>query len=426
MGQGALLGVLLIWAVSSQALQIIEEKFAADRAQLPPSYHQGLEALVRQDLAGAERAFLQASRENPKIAAPLLGLAEVAYQRHDLKASGRYLEQAAALEPANFHVQTSLGRYFALIGQYEQAEAALLKAAKQSAGTASAWIALGDFYSTFVNRPKEAVDAYQEAVKIEPKHVGAHYGLGMSFAKLGEDAKALESLRQAARLETNNLLPWLAIGQVQAKQGQLDQALTAIDQALKIQPGLAPARELRGDVLAAKGDYAAASREYELLLREAPKLANVQVKAGMLYQTLGQLDKAEQSYQAAIAADPKHALAYNNLAWLAVKRQQDLAQAASWAKKAVELAPKIAQFHDTLGWIYRAQGKLHEALNTLAQAAKLAQDDASILYHLGVVQAELGKIAQAKETLQKALATSPNSEAAEQARKLLTQLDRKG
>jgi tetratricopeptide (TPR) repeat protein len=400
MRQKILLGVLWFWAIASQALQVIDEKFLSNQAPLPPSYRQGLEALVHRDLAEAERAFLQASQENPKAAAPLLGLAEIAYQRQDPKAAERYLKQAATVEPENFHVQTSLGRYLSLIGQYEKAEATLLKAAKQSSKTASAWMALGDFYATFVNRPKEAVNAYQEALKIEPNHAGAYYGLGMSYAKLGESAKALENLRQAARLEANNPLPWLAIGQVQAKQGQLDQALTAADQALKIQPGLASARELRGDILAAKGDQAAALREYESLLREAPKLADVQVKAGMLYQALGQLDKAEQAYRAAIAANPKHALAYNNLAWLAVERQQDLAQAASWAKEAVKLAPKVAQFHDTLGWVYRAQGKLREALKALEQAAKLAPADAAILHHLEVVQEELGKTAQVKETSQ--------------------------
>jgi len=56
-----------------------------------------------------------------------------------------------------------------------------------------------------------------------------------------------------------------------------------------------------------------------------------------------------QSYKKVIQIDPKQAIAYNNLAALNLDRKQDLGHAESWAKKAVELSPEVADFHDTLG-----------------------------------------------------------------------------
>lgn len=67
--------------------------------------------------------------------------------------------------------------------------------------------------------------------------------------------------------------------------------------------------------------------------------ANVLVK-------LKQWDQAEQHYRMFLQAQPNHAIALNNLAWILRDKQPD--EALSFAKKAVELKPEWSSAHHTL------------------------------------------------------------------------------
>ncbi len=83
-----------------------------------------------------------------------------------------------------------------------------------------------------------------------------------------------------------------------------------------------------------------------------------------------------------------------------------MAEAERLARKAVELAPEVAQFHDTLAQIYRAEGKFPDSYSAMAKAAQLAPTDPMIIAHFGILQAECGDQAKAMALLAKALSQS--------------------
>ncbi len=147
-----------------------------------------------------------------------------------------------------------------------------------------------------------------------------------------------------------------------------------------MQPGLVQSGLLRADILQAKGDKAAALDQIISLARANPKRGGIQLKLGMLYQDEGRREEAEQAYRRAIQVAPKLALAYNNLAWMAVVSKNNLSQAEQWAKQALELAPQVPSYHDTLAWIYRAMGRLLEAEKVLSKAVRMKPQSAEIYY----------------------------------------------
>jgi Flp pilus assembly protein TadD len=95
------------------------------------------------------------------------------------------------------------------------------------------------------------------------------------------------------------------------------------------------------------------------------------------------------------------------------------------AKKAVELEPKVSQFQDTLGWVYRARGELDKAAEVLQKAAKIEPQQAVIWYHLGIIQAERKKTKDAEAALRQALQIQQNFPESEDARKRLAELAKK-
>lgn len=372
------------------------------------AYLRGLEKLTTGDLSGAEQAFHESQLNLPKSASPLLGLAEVAFQRKQIEAAGALIRQAVETEPDNSYAQTSLGRFLRLKKQYPEAEQAFRKAADIDTKAFEPRMALGDLYLIHFGKPEAAASAYESALNIDPQRASAHYAMGVAQAKLGNSERAVAELRKAGELEPNNPLPSLELTRVYLMLKKPDDALNAVDQAIKIDPNLVDAGLLRGDILLAKGDVAEAEKEYVDLASRHQKLAGPQLHLAMLQQHQGKNEAAIKSYQSAIAADPKLALAYNNLAWLFSSQKKNLAEAERMARKAVELAPEAAQFHDTLGWIYRANGKLAEARATLEKAVQLAPEDTSIIAHTGIVLGESGEQTKAVELLQKALSKDKN------------------
>lgn len=76
---------------------------------------------------------------------------------------------------------------------------------------ASAWFNLG-FMRDQQGHKAQAIDAFQEAVRLDPKLDRAWYGLGMAQASLGQHEAAVASLEQAGFLEPRNAPIWYALG----------------------------------------------------------------------------------------------------------------------------------------------------------------------------------------------------------------------
>lgn len=404
-----LVGVLAFWNKAwavPLGFKTVPESTLPAAQQSERYYRDGLEQLVAGDLPGAERSFRKALENHPGSVGPLLGLAEIAFKRKQLDEAGALLQQAVKISPDNPYAQTSLGRYLRLKQQYLEAREAFRKAAALDPKAVEPRMALGDLELTVFGRAKEAVDAYQSALAIDPNRAAAHYALGIAEFKLGDSERAITELRRASELEPSNPLPLLELARIYVVLKKPDDALSAVNGALKIQPSLAEASLLRGDILLAKGDLSKAEAEYKRLALRYKQLAAPRLRLAMLYQQQGRTDAAIEWYRLAIQTDTQSALAYNNLAWLLSNQKPSLAEAERLARKAVELAPDVAQFYDTLAQIYRAEGKLSNSYSAMAKAAQLAPTDPMIIAHFGILQAECGDQAKAIELLEKALSQS--------------------
>jgi cytochrome c-type biogenesis protein CcmH/NrfG len=61
-----------------------------------------------------------------------------------------------------------------------------------------------------LKRYAEAVEAYKEAIRLEPDNASAHMGLGGAYRGLDRDAEAVEAFKEAIRLEPDNASAHLA------------------------------------------------------------------------------------------------------------------------------------------------------------------------------------------------------------------------
>lgn len=107
-----------------------------------------------------------------------------------------------------------------------------------------------------------------------------------------------------------------------------------------------------------QGELDAALKEYKLA---AKKIPGAYLYIGNVHFLKKEWDEAERNYQKVISKEPQNADAANNLAWLYYTKKENLDQAETLARKAIELNPaKEKIYRDTLEKILQEKkaGKL--------------------------------------------------------------------
>jgi tetratricopeptide (TPR) repeat protein len=421
-----LVPLLLFCLLGAPALSADEAKIlsAAPATPADVAYKNGIAALHEGQLATAQKDFNLSLRLDPRHIGALLGLSEVSIRKHDYQTAGQYLKKATDIAPGNSDVKITWGHYLFFQKHYAEAETVLKEAVEIDPQSAKPHIELGNLYLIGLHDPKDAIAAYRAGLAIDPKDAQAQYALGNALVEVGDTGEAEKQFQKATRLAPKDPTMFQALGVFYASQHRFDQAIDAYSQALAVQPKFFPAYTNRGDAYFATGRMDHALNDYQAALKIVPKLADAYTKIGLIYERESKVDQAKQAYLTAINLDRKQALAYNDLAWLAATEKANLDQALVWAGKAISLAPRDANFQDTLGWVYRARGQSDKAITVLRKAATIKPENPEIFYHLGVVYSEKGRTKDAQEALSKAVAFNRDFEGSSDAKSRLAALSR--
>jgi tetratricopeptide (TPR) repeat protein len=220
--------------------------------------------------------------------------------------------------------------------------------------------ALGVAYGG-LGRYQDAIDAYKQAIRIDPDYPEAHLNLGVAYCKLGRMQEAIEDFKEAIRGKPNYAEAYNNLGFVYDTLGRLQDAIDAYKQAIKIRPDN----------------------------------ANAYYNLGLAYSKLGRISDAIDAYRQAIRIRPDDAEAHNSLAWLIATspniKDRQPNEAIRLAGRACELANyKNPTFLDTRAAAYASAGRFGEAVDTANKALSLAdalnqpQAKDTIRYHLSL------------------------------------------
>lgn len=232
-----------------------------------------------------------------------------------------------------------------------------------------AWNRLGVLYTNQA-RPREALDAFDEALKIW-KALGDHdqeartlHNQGTTYTGLGRLSESLEPLQRSLdiRSRAGNLQgqasTLTAIAWVHTLQGESAKALGLFDQAIKLreaakdEAGMAATLDRRGTALTEMGRMADAAASYQKSLKISRSLgktvwaAHTRSNLGQLYVKAGDPRKGEQYLLEALpvlhGAGDRNAEAHT-LLWLAhaARRKGDLPLALKRVEESVALVRAV-------------------------------------------------------------------------------------
>lgn len=103
---------------------------------------------------------------------------------------------------------------------------------------AMAWSALGVAYDEQGQREK-AIEAYQQAVRIDPLYADSWLNLGVAYIRQGQWEKAIEAFQRAVRIDQQDAKAWFALGAAYGRQGQREKAIEAYQVLKTLDPELA-------------------------------------------------------------------------------------------------------------------------------------------------------------------------------------------
>ena len=116
-------------------------------------------------------------------------------------------------------------------------------------GNAEAWYSLGIAYGK-LNRYNDAIEAYRQALRINPEYADAWYNLGVAYGNLNRYNDAIEAYRQALRINPEYADAWYNLGVAYGELKRYNDAIEAYRQALRINPEYADAWNNLGSLTA--------------------------------------------------------------------------------------------------------------------------------------------------------------------------------
>lgn len=144
---------------------------------------------------------------------------------------------------------------------------------------ADAWYNLGE---ASVGQYPKAIEAYQQAIRINPEYADAWNALGVVYYLSGQDPKAIEAYLQAIRINPERPVAWSNLGEAYHNLEQYPKAIEAYQQAIRINPEYNEARYNLGEAYKLNGQSGKVMEVYKRLKTLDPDMADKFFNENML------------------------------------------------------------------------------------------------------------------------------------------------
>jgi tetratricopeptide (TPR) repeat protein len=185
--------------------------------------------------------------------------------------------------------------------------------------------------------------------------------------------------------------------QEQMDKGEYEEALQTCNEILDIHDNAEVFYNL-GYILSIRGKFEEALSYFKKATRINGHHAKAFKQMGLIYQKLGRVDDAQVCLER--AADLHLTLKEEN-------------EAEEILNAVLSLRPDTTNVYNSLGIIYRRQGRLDEALKAYEKALKVHPEDENIYFNVSRVYLDQNDKPGARESLRKALAINPGFVAAQ-------------
>ncbi len=157
---------------------------------------------------------------------------------------------------------------------------------------------------------KEALNAYNQAIQLNPQYADAYIGRGAAYADLGNNQQAVNDFSKAIQLNPQEAVAYLHRGGAYYRLGSYQQAINDNSKAIELNPRNPMGYIMRGIAYDKSGNYQPAINDFTKTTQLDPQNASTYIKLGLAYHNSGNYQQAIDAYSKAIKVSPKYPEAY--------------------------------------------------------------------------------------------------------------------
>ncbi|MBI4321373.1 MAG: tetratricopeptide repeat protein [Chloroflexi bacterium] len=328
------------------------------------------------------------------------------------------LEEVDKRGDADGTVRVALGSAYTTSGQFEPARVQLEMALAEEPDSPVLHTTIAALYRTMLaagqhkmeehGRPtlELTVESLNRALNLDPGYAEAQCELGRLHETTGADDKALDQFRKALSLKPTEPAYRCLAAETLLRLGRPDEALALVQEALdRGQTHPALSHQL-GRVLERKEVRAEALASYQQAADLAPDNAQYRYDLGMLKHRLGRRD-AQSDVAQAIRMMPNRPDWHCQLGHL-IEKQGDATSALEEYRQAAAGAPKVDEYHRSIGRVLRLLSRLDESIEALQMALSLNRS-AQNLTELSITRQRQGHFQEALRCAQQATKLDPGN-----------------
>lgn len=359
-------------------------------------------------------AVLAVDDKNLKSIVTIAALSELS---GDEEKANQYFQKAAATETPRGYL--ALSQYLLRSKKYDEVPA-VLETALKAHPAHPAILELKGRLLAERGTLAEAAPVFQDLEKARP-------GRGIplmiaAYMKKGESEKALQLAEKVVSGSPSSPYGYLLQASVHEQRQELNQAEKSLQEGLQKVSRKTPALKMRlGIVYEKMAKSNIAMKTFQEVKKEFPNYYQADFAMGSLNDKLGNKKEALKLYEGVLEKNQKHTASLNNAAYLYAENYSNPKKALELAMKAYRQDSSEPGIIDTLGYVLYQNGRHAEAQRLLEKAVTLLPDNATVAYHLALVQNKLGEKEKTAETLKKAIALGDFPER-EKAIKMLSHL----
>ena len=253
----------------------------------------------------------------------------------------------------------------------------------------------------------EALPAAYDAVAANPQDAVAHRLLAAALQLNGDREAALATLDEALELTPDDAGLHVERAALLLKGRQLDEAETALAKAVGLDPNQFLAYVMQGQLALGRGDIAEAERIAKTAARIAPSHPQVAAIEGMVALRRGDADRALAILSQAAQAAPEDPTLRNALGFAYIAKGH-LAFAEQAFRKQLEQQPDSFALRALIADLVRRQGRAAEAADEAAPLLESGNASPGLKRVMGELEIEAGRAERAVAPLKAAYAAMPN------------------
>jgi cellulose synthase operon protein C len=405
--------------------------------------------LKARDPAAALQAWTRAA-ELERSARTSFGLARVAQAAADRKAAGERATETLALNPHHVGARILKAEILWSSRAEEEVVVKLLEEVTRDRTAASseeivqASTLLGETHLAR-GRITHAEEAFEEALKLNPKAARALAGFGDALYRAGRYSQALARFKAATQADPDDLSAKLGIAKTSLQLERLEEARGVLEKIRKTHPADMRVAYWLGRVVESMGDRTEAEAAYREAIehgKDDPESVHAYVALAAIQSQAGLLDAAAQTLTAAQERLPSSPAIHKELGRVAMS-QGRYPDALREFETALELdaedidsrfllgnaLTRLRQYERALeiydaigkvdrdypglalerGVLFQESGRQEEALKEYESALAKAPNDADLMLKVGCGKAAAGAGTEAEDILRKVLSQRPNS-----------------